>query len=286
LQPPYARDQKWVLIVSTLFGCPVRCPICDAGTHYEGKLSAEEIFSQIDYPVLRRFPDRKIAVEKFKIQFARMGDPAFNPAVLDVLQNFPDRYDAPGFLPSISTIAPYGTDKFFERLLRIKKTLYKNHFQMQFSIHTTEIELRDRLIPIKKWNFAKIAQFGEKFFELGDRKISLNFALAAGSPLEPEVLLDYFDPSIFLVKITPVNPTYSAKENGVISGVDIELPEKSDDLIAGIQDAGYDVILSVGESDENLIGSNCGQYVRTHLIKENGLENGYSVHASEAAPGI
>ena len=134
LQPPHPRDKKWVLIISTLFGCPVACPICDAGSHYRGKLSAKEIFAQIDYMVTKRFPDRVIDVEKFKIQFARMGDPAFNRNVLDVLEQLPSRYDVPGFWPSISSVAPHGTDSFFEKLVEIKKRLYRDRFQLQFSI--------------------------------------------------------------------------------------------------------------------------------------------------------
>ena len=48
IQPPYRREEKWVLIVSTLKGCPVGCPICDAGGDYRGKLTAEEILAQVE----------------------------------------------------------------------------------------------------------------------------------------------------------------------------------------------------------------------------------------------
>ena len=41
VQPPIPRDEKWVLIVSTLYGCPVGCLFCDAGGWYDGKLSKE-----------------------------------------------------------------------------------------------------------------------------------------------------------------------------------------------------------------------------------------------------
>lgn len=124
VQPPIPQSDKWVLIVSTLKGCPVNCPICDAGTSYAGKLSFGEIIGQIDYMVRKRYSDGKVPVSKFKIQFARMGDPAFNPAVLDVLQELPFVYDAPGLLPSISTIAPRGCDDFWEKLTDIKNRLY------------------------------------------------------------------------------------------------------------------------------------------------------------------
>ena len=105
-QPPLTRNQKWVLIISVLFGCPVKCLMCDAGDNYRGKLSKEQMFDQIDYLIRQRYVDGSVPVDKFKIQFARMGEPALNPAVIDVLDEIQQRYDIPGFLPSISTIAP------------------------------------------------------------------------------------------------------------------------------------------------------------------------------------
>ena len=45
LEPGYSREEKWVLILSTLFGCPVACSICDAGNEYKGKLSKEELWA-------------------------------------------------------------------------------------------------------------------------------------------------------------------------------------------------------------------------------------------------
>ena len=259
VQPPIPREKKWVLIVSILYGCPVGCRFCDAGEYYQGKLSKNEIISQIDYLIERRFKERKVPIEKFKIQFARMGDPAFNQNVLDVLEELPKRYDAPGLLPTISTIAPRGTDRFFERLLNIKKTLYKEMFQLQFSIHTTDIEMRNWLIPVGKWDFEKIAEYGTAFYRKGERKITLNFALADGMPVNPDVLLHHFSPDKFLIKITPVNPTCRAIKNEISSHI---IPDKEKyEIIEKLKDVGYEVLLSIGELEENHIGSNCGQYI-------------------------
>ena len=273
VQPPVPREKKWVLIVSTLYGCPVGCRFCDAGEYYKGKLSKNEMISQIDYMIERRFPDRKVQVEKFKIQFARMGDPAFNQSVLDVLEELPGLYDAPGLLPTLSTIAPKGTDKFFERLAAIKEKNYKKRFQLQFSIHTTDRELRDWLIPVKKWDFEKIAEYGMSFYREGERKITLNFALAEGMPINPDILLDYFDPHSFLIKITPVNPTYRASNNEIYSHI---LPNKEKyEIIESLRESGYEVILSIGELAENHIGSNCGQYISNYLKEKGNIEGGY-----------
>jgi 23S rRNA (adenine2503-C2)-methyltransferase len=277
LQPPYSRDERWVLMISTLYGCPVKCLICDAGGSYRGKPTAEEILRQIDHMVYRWYPDGRVPAGKFKIQFARMGEPALNMAVLDVLEQLSLRYDAPGLMPSISTIAPQCVNAFFEGLLDVKNRLYSNgHFQFQYSIHTTDVALRDKLIPVRKWSFGQMASYGERFYRPGDRKITLNFALAEGMPVEPDVMLRYFDPDRYLVKITPVNPTCRAVQNGLSTHIDPYRPETGQAVAQSLMDAGYDVIVSIGEVEENEIGSNCGQYVLRHMESQKPLEDGYS----------
>ena len=277
IQPPIPRKKKWVLIVSSLFGCPIGCSFCDGGITYKGKLSRKEIFAQIDFPIRKRFPNGNIPVEKFKVQFARVGEPSLNPVVIEVLSEFPSRYNAPGFLPCVSTIAPEGTDVFFDGLLNIRKNVYqKKDFQLQFSIHTTDDKLRDKLIPVKKWNLEKISKYGEIFYREGYRKITLNFALACDTPIEPSVLSKYFDPDKFLIKITPINPTYKALKNKIYSFIEPDDDEKSLSLINELQCAGYQVIKSIGILEENNIGSNCGQYIQAHLAENENLKDSYT----------
>ncbi|MDI6766958.1 MAG: radical SAM protein [Bacteroidota bacterium] len=272
LQPPYPIEKKWILCISMLYGCPVDCRFCDAGGAYEGKLTAEEMLAQIEHLIANRFSNGIIPVEKFKIQFARMGEPSFNNNVLDVLEILPIKYQAPGLLPSFSTIAPIGTDKFFGRLLEIKKKYYGSNFQFQFSIHTTDEQMRRWLIPTKCWDFQMMAAYGKRFHEPGDRKITLNFALAVGMQVDENILLRYFDPELFIIKITPVNPTYKAKKNNILS----VLPtQKNHEIFSKLQGAGYEVILSIGELEENYIGSNCGQYVQRYKETQEMVEGGY-----------
>lgn len=277
VQPPLPREEKWVILVSTLFGCPVGCAMCDAGGHYQGKPTKEEILSQIDFLVRQRFPDGNIPSRQFKIQFARMGEPALNPAVLDVLETLPGRYQAPGLMPSLSTVAPVSCRDFFERLLEIKKTYYSNgRFQFQFSLHTTDAQLRDKIVPVRKWSFSEMGEYGERFYAPGDRKITLNFALARHSPLDARVLKRYFAPEKYLIKITPVNPTYRAMENNLDSHIDVDGLENRDEIVEGLRSSGYDVIISIGNVEENQVGSNCGQYLRAHLNAGEKLGEGYT----------
>lgn len=274
IQPPIPREKKWVLTLSTLYGCPVKCRFCDAGGYFRGKISTYEIISQIDFLTERRFRDKNIPIEKFKIQFSRMGEPSFNKCVLDTLEILPRIYKAPGLIPSVCSMAPKGTEKFFDRLFDIKEKFYKGRFQLQFSIHTTDLKIRDWLIPVKKWDFEKIAEYGETFYREGERKISLDFALAKGMPIDPNVLLHHFSPDIFCMKITPLNPTYWARKNRISPQVLLE-NEKNENVEA-LRDVGYDVIVSIGESRENQIGSNCGQHIINYLRQKGSVDGGYT----------
>lgn len=283
-QPPYGRDERWILMVSTLYGCPVKCLFCDAGGKYRGKPTAEEILAQIDYMVNEWFPGGTVTASKFKIQFARMGEPSLNMAVLDALEALPNRYGNARLMPSISTIAPLGTDAFFERLIDVKDRLYSGgRFQFQYSIHTTDVVRRDELIPVRKWDFARMAAYGERFYKTGDRKITLNFALAEHSPIETRVLTRHFDPARYLVKLTPVNPTSRAVKNKVGSFIDPHRPATAEAITRPLLEAGYDVIVSIGEVEENEIGSNCGQYVLNYLESGVAVRDGYTYQIERAS---
>ena len=272
--PPFTLYEKWVLIISTLYGCPIKCRFCDAGSHYNGKPTKDELLFQIDYLIKNRFGGESVPSKKFKIQFSRMGEPSFNPAVLEALKKIPTRYDAPGFYPSLSTIAPNGTDDFFEELLQIKSKYYKNKFQFQFSIHSTDLNQRNWLIPVKKWSFEKMAQYGEKFHKDNQQKITLNFALADNTIVEPDILLSHFNPDEFLIKITPINPTFKAQKNNLDSS--FSKSSKHNVIINNLRNVGYEVIVSIGDLSENEIGSNCGQHVMNFLENKLKIENSYT----------
>jgi len=266
LQPPLPIEKKWVLIVSCLYGCPCSCRFCDAGGRYQGPMSREEIEFQIDFPIRKRFPNGVVPSEKFKIQFARMGEPALNPAVLDVIAALPKRLQAPGLLLSLSTIAPAGCEDFFRRLLAVKEGFRPGAFQLQFSLHSSDEERRRELIPVPTWSYAEMAAFGRDFVRPGDRKVTLNFALAEGYPLRADPLLAHFAPDLFLVKITPVNPTVRAQASGLRP---VFHPDRGDEAVVNeLRRAGYEVIVSLGEFEENAIGSNCGQFVRSFLERK------------------
>jgi 23S rRNA (adenine2503-C2)-methyltransferase len=204
-----------------------------------------------------------VPTPKLKVQFARMGDPAFNDAVLEVLRRLPTELSAPGLMPCISTIAPEGREHFFAELLVIKRQLYGGgRFQMQFSLHTSSEEARRILIPAPTWSFARIAEYGRLFFEPGERKVALNFAPAVGWPLDPDRLARTFSPTAFLIKLTPINPTFAAARAGLVGLLRAGERGSCEELADRFRRAGFETLLSIGDLDENRIGSNCGMRAR------------------------
>jgi 23S rRNA (adenine2503-C2)-methyltransferase len=276
VQPPIPRERKWVLIVSTLFGCPIGCAMCDAGGEWSGPLSARQILDQIDYLVRERHPQGDPDQAMLKIQFARMGEPALNPAVLDVLRALPALYPDAGLLPSLSTVAPVGCGAFFDELVQLKGDLYdKGRFQLQFSVHTTDPVARRRVVPARCWSMAEVAEYGRRFHAPGDRKVTLNFAACAEHPIEAARIADHFDPETFLIKVTPLNPTTRASSSSLSSWIDPQVPDSGKELVEEFERLGFQVILSVGEVEENAIGSNCGQFVSEIVRGQPRVRSGY-----------
>ncbi len=261
--PDRAADYKWVIIISTQFGCPISCPMCDAGKGYHGNLTSSEMFSQIDHVVAQHSAERLRSVLKFKVQFARMGEPALNPAVLDTLAALPSRYDAPGLIPCVATTAPRASVNWLWKLLDIRQYIYADYdFQLQLSINSTDPEMRDIMIPTPKIGFSDLGKFASCFYMKGRRKVALNFAITENATIDPVVIAKHFNPEHCMVKLTPLNPTISSEENGIKTALPPDSPERSEKLCAAITDLGFDVVLSIGDTRENEIGSNCGMAVR------------------------
>jgi 23S rRNA (adenine2503-C2)-methyltransferase len=264
LTPPLARREKWIINVSTQFGCPVGCPFCDAADTFHGNLSEDELLAQVAW-ALARHPGDAASCEKLKVHFARMGEPALNDAVPGAMARLgelegvgPDT----GLWACAATVAPRGREAWFERLLEVKEQHFRGRFQLQFSLQSTDASARERLIPVAHWSLDEIAAYGARFFRDGDRRVVLNLALAEDVPFDAQVLVDTFSPETFAVKLTPVNPTAAAETHGFRTVLRSEQDLAARAVAERLTARGYDVIWSVGDAREDEIGSNCGQAVR------------------------
>lgn len=253
----HPRQDKWIINVSTQFGCPVGCRFCDAAHRFHGNLTADEMLAQVRH-VTGLHPGLATHCRKLKVHFARMGEPALNHEVLDALRRLPEMIAAPGLWACVATTAPQGTEDWFERLVGIRDEFFRDRFQLQFSLNTTDEEYRNDMTGIRLLPFRWIREFSTRFFRPGERKVILNFALGKSVPFDADVILRQFDPATTCVKLTPLNPTTRGAENQM-SSVERETLEI---LAEKLTEGGFDAILSIGDPREDDIGSNCGQSVR------------------------
>ncbi|MBI4803393.1 MAG: isochorismatase family protein [Elusimicrobia bacterium] len=270
VEPGVPKEKKWVLMISTQFGCAVGCRMCDAGAlGFHGNLTAAEMLAQVRRVISDNPGQNLRSHPKFKIHFARMGEPALNPAVLEALRLLPSEMPFPGLMPSLSTVAPRTpeAEDFMERLIEVKNAHYRGgRFQLQFSVHVTDAGLRKKIVPIPVWSLGEITAYGKRFVRPGDRKITLNFALPAGERLDAGELRRTFDPALFLIKVTPVNPTGRADSNGSVYVWDNPPAGLAEDS-AALEKSGFTVILSPSAPQELEAETSCGQLWASRMKK-------------------
>ncbi|MBI5208548.1 MAG: isochorismatase family protein [Elusimicrobia bacterium] len=262
LEPGIPKAEKWVMMISTQFGCPVGCSMCDGGLlGFHGNLTADQMLAQV-----RRIAAGNPALDigthpKVKIHFARMGEPSLNPAVLDALELLGREYPHQGVMPSLSTVAPKSraTAPFFDRLIEVKDRHFGGgRFQLQFSLHAVDSGSRRGVIPIPTWSLDEVAAYGRRFVRPGDRRITLNFALGPGGTIDAAALAAAFDPALFLVKVTPINPTKAAEASGS-ANVWMQAPPSVQSPADELVRRGFRVILSPSAQEEIEAETSCGQ---------------------------
>ncbi|HNZ02857.1 MAG TPA: hypothetical protein PLY68_06355 [Myxococcota bacterium] len=253
----FPREEKWIINISTQFGCPVGCVFCDAAHRYFGNIDAPGMLAQID-AVLRRHPGVARECKKLKVHFSRMGEPSRNPDVLEAIARLPSLVRSSGLWVCVASVAPRGCEDWFDALLRLRDRLFPGRMQLQFSINSTSETYRAHLTPTPLMPFSWIRENAARFHGPGQRSCVLNFALARDIPFEPVTLRQQFDPATTCVKLTPLNPTGAGDRNNLSS---LSQPQLLD-IAEEVRSHGFDVILSIGDPREDLIGSNCGQSVR------------------------
>ena len=264
IDPAVPRDDKIVLVVSSQFGCPVGCAMCDAGSWYAGNLSADELLTQVRFLIGAWAGEHAARTcPKCKVQFARMGEPSLNPAVLEALERLPQVVSSPGLIACLATTAPSAASGWFERLLEVRDRSYApGQLQLQFSAQSTDEQVRDRLIPVAKWTLRQVGQYACRFVRDGDRKVVLNFALAHGIPITGAALAEAVSPAHCMVKLTPLNETRQSREHGLTTAFVSAHEAWVQDRVRELESYGFQCVVSVGDPRESALGTSCGQLAR------------------------
>lgn len=202
------RQERWMIGVSCMSGCPVHCEFCATGKLKRWRnLTGQEIFEQVKF-ILENNPDaRPIDSKEFKINYTRMGEPFLNIENVREAIKLVDEY-LPGVRVHhyISTIGIVGSDFSW----------IKSNITLQLSLHSLDEDRRHKLIPIG--NLMTIEQLG-KIRTDSDLKTTLNMTLVDTADFDINKLKKYFDPEYFFVKLSPINENDVSIANNMGSGV-------------------------------------------------------------------
>lgn len=286
-------SEKWVITVSTQYGCPMRCTFCDVpNVEWRGNATEEDLRDQF-YNAISLFPGVGYT-ERLNLHFARMGDPIFNLYVFDfavwlykhkreIEQRTGLRIEV--IHPVLTTSLPRRFKSLEERIhmwCEIKNYVYNGQAGFQFSINSTDEAQRNEMfrgMQLPLIEFAKIAERMEKPIS---RKYCLNFAYSTDFEIDAGLVRSLFDPEKFMCKITPIHNNTACRENGIqtVGGYDSYIPYRrvEEDLKA----AGFDVLVFVPSMDEEDGLVTCGNAIlggstlktNTEIIKIEGLPSG------------
>lgn len=263
--------EKWVITLSTQYGCPMKCTFCDVpNVGYKGNASFDDMKKQL-YSAIELFPEVKY-VERLNIHFARMGDGTFNPAVMTFarwMYEFKNEiYEDLGLRietlhPVFTTMAPKAPttiDAIYE-WTDIKNWRYNGQAGLQLSINSTSERQRNDMFQNMQMSLEELSKVARDLQEPIGRKYTLNFALADGYETDGKYLAELFDPEFWMVKITPIHNNSACDTNKIktLEGYTSFTPYKEAE--ESFKAAGFDVLVFIPSSDEEDGCITCGNAI-------------------------
>lgn len=213
-------EDKWLIAVSTQYGCPQKCLFCLVPTlPFKGNLSNNDIWEQLEFV----FDQNKHVTkcDKIKVGFARMGEPQYNwKNILQVMRDMKTYKEGFKFLPCYNTILPkvksFGkspVDVIKEEVMEVKNYL-DGFMHIQISTNSTNEDERKHLFGGQ--DVVTIEEMKQEFNDLpnNNRLITLNFICGAGWELDANKL-EGLNPEVFCVKLTPLNVNSAVEKNSL-----------------------------------------------------------------------
>lgn len=262
--PLLPLEEKWVITISTQYGCSMGCEFCDVPKVGMGRNATyDDLMGQVEvgmslHPEVER-------TDRLNLHFARMGEPTFNTNVITASQqlHFYMQNRGWGFHPVVSTMMPrnnaYLSD-FIVSWVRHKNILRRGNAGLQLSINSTNESQRVRMFNGNALTLEEIAETMAGLHPYG-RKFTLNFAVTGEYDIDENVLLRYFSPDDYVCKLTPMHKTAQALANGIRTAGDYTTPEPYQDIAERLRGAGYDVLVFIASRDEDEGRITCGNAI-------------------------
>ena len=260
------KEEKWLIAISTQFGCPQKCRFCLVPTlGFQGNLSRNQMWEQLEY-VFSQNPEITHS-QKIKVGFARMGEPQYNwQNVLAVMRDMKSYRDGFRFLPCYNTILPKvkvggkgPLEVIIDEVMPVKELL-DGFMHIQISVNSTNEDERKFLFGGADVATLKEIQSAFNGLPNSNRLITLNFICGAGWELDPKKL-EGFDPNVFCIKITPLNITERTTANNLSDAIGWNW-ERMEKFKQSISSCGLRIITDVAAKAE--LPLCCGNLVQDY----------------------
>lgn len=265
-------SEKWVITVSTQYGCPMRCNFCDVpNIKFRGNVSFDDLRNQF-YSAIGLFPSTKYT-ERLNLHFARMGDPIFNKNVFEfsewMYSNKAQIHADTGLRietlhPVLTTSLPRKFKHLKDRILwwcDIKNKQYNGQAGLQFSINSTDEQQREIMFDGMAITLENLSIIANEMPAPTSRKYCLNFAYSTDYMIDAAKVADLFDSGKFMCKITPIHNNNACRDNGIktVGGYDSYQPYQKPE--EDLKKAGFDVLVFVPSLDEEDGLVTCGNAI-------------------------
>jgi 23S rRNA (adenine2503-C2)-methyltransferase len=256
--------EKWVITISTQYGCSMGCTFCDVPKVGPGVNATKNDLVEQVTTGMSLHPEVH-CTQRLNVHFARMGEPTWNMNVLDAalaLKSSPV-FKGMRVHPVVSTMMPRNNNNlhtFLKLWMIIKNGAYAGNAGLQLSINSTDEHERTVMFNDSAMTLAQIGAMMRKLPKPKGRKITLNFAVA-GYAIDPSVLLGYFDPDKYIIKLTPMHKTQSCMEQDNVTEGDYTTYEPYQQHEEELKAAGYDVLVFIASTAEDHGRITCGNAI-------------------------
>lgn len=275
--------QKWVITISTQYGCSMNCTFCDVPKVGPGRnASMKDLIGQV-LAGMSLHPSIQ-GGDRLNIHYARMGEPTWNPSVLDSaialryllvdpkLNGFEELRPFINYRfhvhPVVSTMLPRENKNllgFLQKWMHIKNDLYDGEAGLQFSINSTDAGGREFMFGGNAMSLDRVYDdIVKNLPKPKGRKITLNFAVPSHErpqfKIDPQYLAYCFDPEFYTVKLTPMHSTDKAEDCDMspMSGGWFNCYQESEEALKKV---GYEVIVFVASDEEDSSRITCGNAI-------------------------
>ena len=266
-------SEKWVITISTQYGCSIGCLFCDVPKVGKGiNATYQDLKNQI-VTALQLHPEVK-HTNRLNIHYARMGEPTWNYNVMEFTINMKDElrsYIGDSLIhPVVSTMMPKRNmilDIFMDDWIYVKNRVFQGDAGLQLSINSTDENERKTMFNNNALSLAEISDMSEKWDAPVGRKYTLNFAVA-GYQINAKQLAKMFDPKKFIIKLTPMHKTSTALEHDIKTIGDYTTCYPYQKHEQELKEEGFDVLVFIASEYEDLGRITCGNAILSGTMPE------------------